>query len=147
MFIPDSLWIPSEKDLRTSFAPIQFFRNVLASDTAVTVTNEFTELVPQDQVLLLSGWHVGATPGAGQVCSFATVAVRDSGSTIASLSQFRPNDPADTFCIGDRQGAWVPILAGQSLRFQGFFDAGANANFVLASIFGVTVPRGNWQRG
>lgn len=147
MFIPDALWIPSEKDVRTSFAPIQAFRNSLVSDTATTVTLEFSDLVPEDQVFLVSGYFVAATPGAGQVAQFATVNVRDSGNTIATLSQFRPTDPADNFVINDRQGCWIPILANQSIRIQGFFDAGANANFVNGSIQGVRIPRGNWQRG
>lgn len=114
------------------------------SDTATGVTFTLTGL-PKDRMLVLSNVCILMIPGATQSVTALSVSATTPAGLVFDISRF--NQAAAT---GSRSHNWqgeVFLLGGgrgaNLLTITATFDAGANSNRLIASIFGVVIPRAN----
>lgn len=149
--IPDQLWIPSQKDALGQFAPVSVQRLASTGAMATTVQATLPVSIPFDQILLVGGYFSGAVGGGGQVCTTHIIQVVEAGVVVMGIDS-NANDIAlaggslvNSAIV--RHGLFLPLLQGQQIRATGIFDAGVASNTCNISLYGVLIPRGNWQRG
>lgn len=148
MLIPESLWLPTVKDLAAQFAPVQFVsRNDLSLANVLVISTMLTQ-VPNDQVFYCYHVHGLAIGGAAQtVVDFNLNVLDEAGNLIYPIYDSTTNPPLPTAQhSADRQGQWI-LMPFQSVSIAATFNLGAAANRVIVHAAGVLIPRGNWQRG
>lgn len=121
------------------------------STTAATV-NELLYTVPNDKILILSAASVQANPGTGQTAELATLRIveENAATSGAGYTFARAPDVQNATANIKIALTWcgeVWVSPGEQVVVRGVFDAGTNANQVVSSIAGVTIPRGNVQQG
>lgn len=126
-----------------TFQPL--YRHVSESASTAVVTASFAG-IPRDKVLVLSNACVECTPGATQSC--INIVLRGhapAGIAFNIAMEFFPVDAdeahslnwsGEIFLVGNRQG-------NINVRAFGVFDANANANLTILSLYGVVVPLAN----
>lgn len=149
MLIPESLWLPTSKDLQTSFAPIAFNRGFSATDANVLVTLDTGSLCEPDQVLLLSYMHITADPGAAQVTQFLAAGLNEGATSLGGIlgGGVAQGPVAAGFSTHYQTRLDIILLSTQSIGLSALFDLGVANNTISLDLHGAIVPRGNWQRG
>jgi len=145
--ILEALYVPTVADRVSGLNQRRFVQRV----SATTVTAQFLFLftIPGNQLTIITGFSYKASAGAGQVFQFSALDhVENSGVVLGDIWAEHPNPPlaaAAGFNSASNQ-IWYPMLPGETIRIIGQFSAGAVANSYSASVYGTTIPRGNFER-
>lgn len=166
MLIPPQLWVPTEKDLRTTYAPVVYNRTAQSN----TASASFGVLLPTpaaDQVLIVSSILGRGLAGGVQEITQLIVRIVDAQAITREYARIWDSGVVAQGVAGDVtmgpgyavnqgqpgkdivasvQGQWY-VMNGQTLSVFCTFSAGAVANNVLLWAHGILVPRGNFQYG
>lgn len=141
------VWRPSAKDVGTEFAPRTAFLRFPASAANVVVLVDTGNFIPVDQVFLLRHLLLEADPGAAQVLQNLTCDVLQNTTSTGRLLGGPSSAPL--IAGGATRLSWqgeIVLTSTEVISAGGTFDLGAAANAVNLTVFGIFMPRGNWQR-
>lgn len=146
--IGDSYLRPTERDLVTLGAAPTRLAFLTSGSAASTSINASSGTVPTDEIWVLAGCGFVITPGAAQFC---TSALLDVIEPISGAQIYRPGYAAQpelgtgvALQTGfNRAFTNAIVMPGESVRASALFNAGAAANTVQFSIYGLRIPRSN----
>jgi len=143
-----SIYQPADRDVVVGLVPLRRTFRTRVDLAGVTVV-AVTPVVPQDQVFILHGATAQAIPGAAQNIVSGIIHMVD-GQALVQLAQLDviPNALAVNLTAFLRwDGAVIPVMGGELIAASVTFNAGVALNSVVLSVWGVIIPRGNWQFG
>lgn len=154
---PDSLYIPTPKDLQSQFAPISTSFNLVDTQNAAGIGIN-GPACSADQVCFWTYFSGEGEADAAQTVTNVQLMLVDEANNIltrfyrANSLSAAPGVLSD-HALGQRQyfarhiGGTIIQLGGQFLRIFVNFSAGAVGNTARLFGHGYIIPRGNWQRG
>lgn len=125
---------------------LERFMDRLDASAVANVVTALGLAVPNDRVLCLTALGLNTNPGAGQQLNRWDMGVRRDINQRLAVSSVDQNASALPSGL-DYGGFWsglVWVLPGEQLYATAQFDAGAVANEVQLSAFGMLIPRGNF---
>lgn len=148
MSLGDGIYRPSDRDVVTiGAAPARFLFYQFLLNTALAQLSVSSSNVPGDEVWVIKGFDVSCTPGAAQTVLDGAAVIRDTSNTIiARLVDFAPPQTSAVAAAQVRLSGVVGdamVMPGDHLECAVDFNAGANPNSMIWTLYGVRLPRGN----
>jgi hypothetical protein len=148
-----SLWQPAPKDALTGRAPQRFFRRQVTVFNGVSIpffiplaSDGLGLNLARENILQLVGVSFNCLAGGGQNVVSVVLQVSDEGGTPLW-------NPYIEYTVGaplnfGRTFAFAPdtlVMGSERLTMTTAFSSGISANNSTMDIWGVILPRGNWQ--
>lgn len=154
MIFPELIWTPNVKAIAGGLAPRRYFQQITAGPAAqVSVSASFFDtngfVIDRDFVFVLLECGFRCTPGAAQTANGFRVLISDATGANTLFECGQNVDPAIAAArvvfgqIAFPDG--MVLQNGEHIDLTTTFSAGGAANTVIGSIYGLYIPRGNWQ--
>lgn len=145
--ILESLWRPLPKETLAGINQVRYVsRNQTNSGVGTSITVTLVGVVPVATVRVVLGISIRCTPGGGRLCLQQVVQHQINGSAGSLLFDVPdPNIAAGAAVARTFQDVGWLMMPGESVLFNGLFNAGATSNLVEGSFWGFDIPRGNLE--